>query len=123
MKLTVTQGGRAVARSGLLPISADELIGYVSRNSGALVALLHQCAQSDADCDDFAFTMVHAAYSSSEYAGKDLGAKRFLPYQLLTPPLTGPQSRTKTYMFLPLQTTQLMLRFLQRVGCQAKIFE
>ncbi|WP_411901785.1 hypothetical protein [Methylorubrum thiocyanatum] len=102
MKLIVTQGGRAVARSGLLPVSADELIGYVSRNAEPLVDLLRKCADGTAvNCDDFAFVMSHAAYSCSEYGGRDLGAKRYLPYQLLESPLRGPYAHLRGYMFVP----------------------
>lgn len=104
MKLSVTNGGRVVARSGLLPRSADELIGYVSRNSTNLVNLMRQCADPESqNCDDFAFIIIHAAYSCSEYGGRDLGAKRFLPYQLFKNSLNGPQSRVRSYMFAPVE--------------------
>ena len=104
MKLSVTNGGRAVARSGLLPRSADELIGYISRNAIQLVELIKQCAEpTSQNCDDFAFVMIHAAYSCSEYGGRDLGAKRFLPYQVFKNQLNGPQSRVRVYMFAPIE--------------------
>lgn len=104
MKLSVTNGGRAVARSGLLPRSADELIGYISRNATQFAKLIKLCAEpTSQNCDDFAFVMIHAAYSCSEYAGRDLGAKRFLPYQVFKNQLDGPQIRVRQYMFAPIE--------------------
>lgn len=104
MKVAVTTGGRAVARSGLLPRSADELIGYVSRNAAPLFELVKNCADpASQHCDDFAFVMIHAAFSSSEYGGRDLGAKRCLPYQVFKSALDGPQPRVGELMFAPIE--------------------
>ena len=95
MTIRVTSGGRAVARSGLLPTSANELLGFLTGNSSSLLALATQCAESDADdCNDFAFAIIYAVYGSSEYFCES--PRRFLPYQLLTGALTGPQARVNS---------------------------
>ena len=100
MTLTVTPSGRAIARSGLLPLSADELLRYFSTNSAELVELMLRSANPDAEhSDDFAFILIHAALSSSEFGGRALGARRFLPYQLADQPLDGPHVRVAGLMF------------------------
>lgn len=106
--LTVTRTGRAIARSGLLPITANELLSYVSRNAPAFAQLILDCAERDLpECDDFAFLMIHAALSCSEFGGQALGARRYIPYQLSRPPLTGPQNRVRHLMFSPSQDDAL----------------
>lgn len=96
----VTPGGRAVARSGLLPISADELLGYISDNSVRFIDLIQNCSENEGiECEDFCFLMIHAAYSCSEFGGQAVGGRRFLPYQLLKPPLRGAQQRLAPIMF------------------------
>jgi hypothetical protein len=108
VRLNVSLVGRAIARSGLLPLSADELLQFVSANAHALAKLVVDCAESDSpECDDFAFVMIHAAFNCSEYGGRALGARRYLPYQLAVPPLTGPQTRVAAHMFATSQTDAL----------------
>jgi len=100
--LTVTTSGRAVARSGLLPATADELLSYISARAVSLAELVRKCAGTiNTECDDFAFIMIHAAYSSAEFSGKLSGKRRFLPYQLFKLPLDGPQQRLSSLMFSP----------------------
>jgi hypothetical protein len=54
--MMVTPGGRAVARSGLLPISADELLGYISDNSVRFIDLIQNCSENEGiECEDFCF--------------------------------------------------------------------
>lgn len=92
MKLTITTTGKAVARSGLLPETANQLLGYVSTNAVALVDLVGKCAEAtDDSAEDFSFLMILAAYGSADYNGST--PRRFLTYQLATYILDGPYSR------------------------------
>ncbi|MGO6678327.1 hypothetical protein [Rhizobium leguminosarum] len=92
MKLTITTTGKAVARSGLLPETADQLLGYVSKNANALVELIAKCYEATDDSgDDFSFLMIQAALSSFEYNSK--APRRFLPYQLTNHLMDGPYKR------------------------------
>ena len=101
MSLQVTLTGRAVARSGLLPSTVDELLSFLSSNASRLIDLATDCAESELDnCDDFAFVVMHAAYSCTEY-GRSGQARRYLPYQLVTSPLSGPQARVQSDLFSP----------------------
>lgn len=92
MKLTITTTGKAVARSGLLPETANQLLQYVSVNAGQLVDLVRKCSEaSDDSCEDFSFLMILAAFASADYNGPT--PRRFLTYQLATHVLDGPYSR------------------------------
>jgi len=92
MKLSVTITGKAVARSGLLPETADQLLAYVSSTAAELVNLLRQCGEATDDgVDDFSFLLILAALSSLEYEGET--PRRFLPYQLATYLADGPYRR------------------------------
>lgn len=126
MSLRVTQSGRAVARSGLLPTSADELLGFLSNKGESLQGLMKACAESELDdCDDFAFVLMHAAFSSSEYSNSPV-QRRFLPYQLLTAPLTGPQQRLREYLFQPHQADSINAAVLASrwiAGTQMRLLE
>lgn len=107
MSIHVTLTGRAVAKSGLLPHTAFELLTFISKKSIDLQGLLIDCAESEGDnCDDFAFVMLLSAFGSQEYR-KTSGARRFLPYQFLTLPLDGPQQRVKD-LLLPGYTSDAL---------------
>ncbi len=114
MSVRVTNAGRAVARSGLLPSTAHELLSYLSSKAAELSALMISCANSELeDCDDFAFVLVHAAYSSTEYSRSQI-RRRFLPYQLLTAEMTGPQIRLRNLLFQPHQSDAVNAAILAR---------
>ena len=99
MTLHVTLTGRAVGKSGLLPSTAFEFLGFLSRKAEFLDTLASSCARSALDdCDDFAFVMLHAAYNSTEYERAEI-VRRYLPYQLLASPLNGPQGRVHSLLF------------------------
>ena len=99
MTLHVTFTGRAVGKSGLLPSTAFEFLGFLSRKAEILDALASSCANSASDdCDDFAFVLLHAAYNSTEYERAEI-VRRYLPYQLLAAPLNGPQERVRGLLF------------------------
>ncbi|WLD97002.1 hypothetical protein PX860_00465 [Agrobacterium leguminum] len=92
MKLSITTTGKAVARSGLLPETADYLLAYTSTRAAELAALMAQCSQATDDtADDFLFLIMLAALSSPEYNGAT--PRRFLPYQLATYLIDGPYMR------------------------------
>ncbi|WP_296016308.1 hypothetical protein [uncultured Agrobacterium sp.] len=92
MKLAITITGKAVARSGLLPETANQLLQYVSDNAAALVDLVGKCADAtDDSAEDFSFLMILAAYASAEYNSSN--PRRFLTYQLAAHILDGPYKR------------------------------
>lgn len=97
MTLQVTRTGRAVARSGLHPLAADQILRFLGQHFDALQTLL---LQDDADEfvseDDFEFVGLHTVFNSAEF---DTGVTyRFLPYQFLEQPLTGPQAKLREYL-------------------------
>lgn len=107
MNLKVSLAGRAVARSGLLPSTANEILAYLDTNREQLASLADACASSELDdVDDFAFVLIHAAYSCTEY-GRGSVTRRFLPYQLLAAPLSGPQARVRRLLFAPSENDAL----------------
>jgi len=98
VSLRVTLTGKAVAKSGIQPASAVFLLSYLSQNAEELVELDRACSESELDdCDDIAFVLVAAIYGCPEYSSSDL-QRRYLPYQLLADPLTGPQGRLRSLL-------------------------
>ena len=90
--LFVTDVGRAVARSGLLPKTAAHFLNYFRSNIDALEELL-RCATAvdsmeerwvllDQFNADLGFILFHMCYSSPEFGNEDIVARRFLPYPL-----------------------------------------
>lgn len=103
MTLRVTYTGRAIAKSGLLPSTAAELLTFFGAHAEQFSALNEACSQSELeDCDDFAFVLIHAVLSSTEFGRSDI-PRRYLPYQLLAAPLTGPQGQLRDSLFTPSQ--------------------
>lgn len=114
VSLRVTNVGRAVARSGLLPSTVNELLLFLSTKVSELTALMTSCAESELDdSDDFAFVLIHAAYSSTEYSRSRI-QRRFLPYQLLTVEMTGPQVALRNLLFQPYQADAVNAAVLAR---------
>jgi helicase len=77
--LIATPGGKAVAFSGLLPVTCTYLLEYLAAKAGALGGYLPS-AEQPGDIDKLAFTLFHACFSSPEFHGK--GRTRFIPYQI-----------------------------------------
>ena len=75
-KLSVTPIGRAVARSILHPVSANQLIEFAAYRADELLTL----SQDEADERTFRYVLMHAVYSSYEYSRYD--STKNLPYQL-----------------------------------------
>lgn len=90
--LSVTDVGRAVARSGLLPTTAARLLEYFRSYLMPLTEFLEKVAIADDDegewasleraNEDLAFVFFHMCYSSPEFGEGDIPARRFLPYPL-----------------------------------------
>ena len=91
-KIFVTELGRTIAHSGLLPSTAHYFFDYFRTHIGALGELLpapvfdeEGCPQGsvgDADHLDLAFILAHLCFTSPEFGGGNVPARRRLPYQL-----------------------------------------
>ena len=98
MTLSVTRTGRAIAKSGLEPSAVDDLLGFLASKQDVLRELLdRESGGSFVQEDDFEFVILHAIYACDEYQGE--GSYRYLPYQMLADPLTGPQIKLQQYLY------------------------
>ena len=91
--LFVTDVGRAVARSALMPRTAAYFLDYFRDNLEKFYELLRQTAQIydeqpernpalDRLGSDLSFVLFHLCFCSPEYGDDDTEARRFLPYPL-----------------------------------------
>ncbi len=91
-KIVVTELGRTIAHSGLLPGTAHYFFDYFRTHVGALGELLPapvfdregflQGSVADQDNLDIAFILAHLCFTSPEFGGGGVPARRRLPYQL-----------------------------------------
>jgi helicase len=98
MTLNVTRTGKAIAKSGLEPSAVDDLLGFLASKQDVLKNLLARDSDgSFVQEDDFEFVLLHAIYACDEYQGER--SYRYLPYQMLADPLTGPQNKLQPYLY------------------------
>ena len=80
-RIYITEVGKQVATSGLLPETADALLTYISTRESQLSSLANVNALQNAkDRDKFDFCMIFACLSSPEFSGQK--QTRFLHYGL-----------------------------------------
>ena len=91
--LAVTNVGRAVARSAVMPRTAAYFLEYFRANLGSLAKLLEVTPRATAgeaedlsalehSNTDLGFILFHLCYCSPEFGDSETRARRFLPYQL-----------------------------------------
>jgi len=98
MTIKITPTGKAVAKAGIHPEAAIDMLVFLNLKADDLVELNKRCAESELDdADDIAFVLIHTAFSSEEYSS-GANQRKFIPYQLVAQPLTGPQGRTRPYL-------------------------
>lgn len=91
-KIVINALGRAAARSGLLPASAHYFIEYLRSHASELNKLLPRATVSgdgipqelpkDIDLLDATFILTHLCFTSPEFSGSGVAARRRIPYQL-----------------------------------------
>jgi hypothetical protein len=91
-KILVTDLSRAIARSGLLPSTAQFFIAYLKAHTSELKKLLPRAGISkdgiplelaqNFDPNDGAFVLIHLCFTSPEFGGGGLPARRNIPFQL-----------------------------------------
>ena len=91
--LSITDVGKAVARSGLMPRTAAYFLEYFRDNLEQYSELLGRTVQTDdtqtertSDLErldsDLSFVLFHLCFCSPEFGDDETGARRFLPYPL-----------------------------------------
>lgn len=91
-KIVVTDLSRAIARSGLLPSTAQFFIAYLKAHTSELTKLLPRAGVSkdgvplelgkEFDPNDAAFVLIHLCFTSPEFGGGGISARRNIPFQL-----------------------------------------